>query len=106
VLMFSLAGVPPMVGFFGKLAVLRAAFDAGLGWLAISGVIASVIGAFYYLRIVYFVYFGKDSDGTICRMDPIQSLLFTGAWVAMLVGVLNLFGIEDLATTAARALVN
>jgi NADH-quinone oxidoreductase subunit N len=58
VLMFSLAGVPPMLGFFAKYAVLTAAVDAGMGWLAVLGVIASVIGAFYYLRIVYYMYFG------------------------------------------------
>ena len=58
ILLFSLAGVPPMLGFFGKLYVLRAAYDADLAWLAIAGVIASVIGAFYYLRIVFFMYFG------------------------------------------------
>jgi NADH-quinone oxidoreductase subunit N len=56
ILLFSLAGVPPMLGFFGKFYVLRAAYDAGLAWLAVAGVIASVIGAFYYLRIVYYMY--------------------------------------------------
>ena len=55
VIFFSLAGVPPLVGFFGKFYVLNAAVDAGLGWLAVAGVIASVIGAFYYIRIVYFL---------------------------------------------------
>ncbi|MDB4198567.1 NADH-quinone oxidoreductase subunit NuoN, partial [Ascidiaceihabitans sp.] len=60
ILLFSLTGVPPMLGFFGKLYVLRAAYDAGLAWLAIAGVIASVIGAFYYLRIVFFMYFGEE----------------------------------------------
>jgi NADH-quinone oxidoreductase subunit N len=106
VLMFSLAGVPPMLGFLGKLSVLQAAVNGGLAWLAVAGVIASVIGAFYYLRIVYFVYFGKVSDGTICRMDPVQSVLFTGASIMMLLGIVNLFGIEPLATLAASALVN
>ena len=51
VLMFSLAGVPPMLGFFAKYAVLTAAVDAGLGWLAVLGVIASVIGAMAVLAI-------------------------------------------------------
>ena len=53
-LLFSLAGVPPLLGFFGKFYVLRAAYDGGLAWLAVAGVVASVIGAFYYLRIVFF----------------------------------------------------
>ena len=63
VLMFSLAGVPPMLGFFGKFYVLKAAVDAGMGWLAVAGVIASVVGAFYYLRIVYYMYFGAEQAG-------------------------------------------
>ncbi len=62
-LMFTLAGVPPLLGFFGKYYVLTAAYDAGLGWLAVAGVIATVIGAFYYLRIVYFMYFGERRAG-------------------------------------------
>ena len=70
VMMFSLAGVPPMLGFFAKFNVLRAAYDAGLVWLAVAGVIASVIGAFYYLRIVYFMYFGDEEDGLDGKMTP------------------------------------
>ena len=64
VLLFSLAGVPPLVGFFGKFYVLMAAVQAGLVWLAVAGVVASVIGAFYYLRIVYLMYFGEASEPT------------------------------------------
>jgi NADH-quinone oxidoreductase subunit N len=56
VLLFSLAGVPPLVGFFGKFYVLKAAVDADMAWLAVAGVVASVIGAFYYLRIVFYMY--------------------------------------------------
>src|SRR5690606_17302223 len=51
-LMFSLAGIPPMVGFYAKLAVLAAAVEAGLVWLAVVAVLASLVGAFYYLRVV------------------------------------------------------
>ena len=58
ILLFSLAGVPPMLGFFAKFEVLRAAINADLIYLAIMGVLASVIGAFYYLKIVYLIYFG------------------------------------------------
>ncbi|MEI4927225.1 proton-conducting transporter membrane subunit, partial [Klebsiella pneumoniae] len=49
--MFSMAGIPPMVGFYAKFAVLKAAVDAGLLWLAVVGVMMSLIGAFYYLRV-------------------------------------------------------
>ncbi len=109
VMMFSLAGVPPMLGFFGKFYVLRAAYDAGLGWLAVAGVIASVIGAFYYLRIVYYVYFGADQDGTDSRPTPVlwTAAVITGLIVALawLPGV-NLFGIEPVAAAAAETLVN
>ncbi len=105
VLLFSLAGVPPMVGFFGKFYVLQAAVDAGMVWLAVAGAIASVIGAFYYLRIVFFMYFGKDSDGLDGHMPAVQWALLVGASAAMVVGVINLFGIEALAAVAADTLV-
>jgi len=106
VLLFSLAGVPPMLGFFGKFYVLQAAVTAGMSWLAVAGVIASVIGAFYYLRIVYFMYFGDESDA----LDkPTSPVLWTGLMVSaviMLVGIVNLFGVEPIAAAAAQALVN
>jgi NADH-quinone oxidoreductase subunit N len=62
VVMFSMTGVPPMLGFYAKLAVLGAAVDAGLAWLAVLGVIFSVIGAFYYLRIVKLMYFDEPGE--------------------------------------------
>ena len=55
--MFSMAGVPPMVGFFAKLMVLKAVIDAGMLWLAVTAVVFAVIGAFYYLRVVKYMYF-------------------------------------------------
>ncbi|WP_391482464.1 NADH-quinone oxidoreductase subunit NuoN [Nereida sp. NH-UV-3] len=106
VLMFSLAGVPPMLGFFGKYGVLVAAVDAGLSWLAIAGVIASVIGAFYYLRIVYFMYFGEAQDDISVKATPVLKLFLVGSAAAMLLGVINLFGIEAPAALAAASLVN
>jgi NADH-quinone oxidoreductase subunit N len=106
VLMFSLAGVPPLVGFFGKLYVLRAAYEAGLVWLAIAGVIASVIGAFYYLRIVYYMYFGEERDaGLDGSGSPVLTGLLGASAVIMVVGVVNLFGIEGAALSAATALL-
>ncbi len=55
--MASLAGVPPLVGFFGKLMVLKAVIDAGRMWLAVSAVVFAVIGAWYYLRVIKAMYF-------------------------------------------------
>ena len=57
VCMFSFAGVPPLVGFFGKFAVFQAVVDAGLVWLAVIGIFFAVVGAFYYLRVVKIMYF-------------------------------------------------
>ena len=106
ILLFSLAGVPPLVGFFGKFYVLRAAYDAGLAWLAIAGVIASVIGAFYYLRIVYFMYFGDEGEELDGGKSPVLWAFLMASAGAMLFGVVNLFGIEGAAAAAAATLVN
>ncbi len=107
VLLFSLAGVPPLVGFFGKLYVLRAAYDAGLAWLAIAGVVASVIGAFYYLRIVFYMYFGEERDDALdTGKSPILWGMLMASAAIMVVGVVNLFGIEGAAAAAAATLVN
>jgi NADH-quinone oxidoreductase subunit N len=61
-LMFSTAGVPPFVGFWSKLAVLGAVVDVGLGWLAAVAVLLSVVGAYYYLRIIKLMYFDEPTD--------------------------------------------
>jgi NADH-quinone oxidoreductase subunit N len=106
VLLFSLAGVPPLVGFFGKLYVLRAAYEAGLIWLALAGVVASVIGAFYYLRIVFYMYFGEERDDCLDGgKSPVLWGMLMASAVIMVVGVVNLFGIEGVAAAAAATLV-
>lgn len=106
VLMFSLAGVPPMLGFFAKFGVLSAALDAGMGWLAVLGVIASVIGAFYYLRIVYYMYFGAENDPATTRMGTWQALMLGAATAIILVGSITMFGIDRAAAIAAETLVD
>lgn len=106
VLMFSLAGVPPMLGFFGKLYVLKAAVDAGMTWLALAGAVASVIGAFYYLRIVFYMYFGKETEGVTLRMAPVQWGVLVAVAVIMVAGIVNFMGIEPAAMAAAQSLVN
>lgn len=62
IFMFSMAGIPPLAGFFGKLYVFLAAVDAGLYGLAIVGLLTSVVGAFYYLRLVKIMYFDEATD--------------------------------------------
>ena len=69
VLMLSMAGVPPALGFFAKLAVLEAVVNAGFVWLAIIAVVFSIIGAFYYLRIIKLMYFDKPEENA----QPIQA---------------------------------
>ena len=106
-LMFSMAGVPPLVGFFGKFYVLRAAYEANMAWLAVAGVVASVIGAFYYIRIVYFIYFGEA--GEPLDANPVRRLhiILVVSAALMIAGTFfSLFGIETLAQIAADSLAN
>jgi NADH-quinone oxidoreductase subunit N len=87
-LMFSMAGVPPMVGFYAKLSVLWAVIDAGYVWLAVVAVLFSLIGAFYYLRIVKLMYFDAPID--LAPIAPRASM----HWVLSLNGIaMLLFGI-------------
>jgi NADH-quinone oxidoreductase subunit N len=69
--MFSLAGIPPTIGFYAKFAVIMAAVGAGFTWLAVIAVLASLVGAFYYLRIVKLMYFDEPIDTTpiVARQD-------------------------------------
>lgn len=62
VVMFSMAGVPPLLGFYAKFSVLAAVVDVGRVWLAVAGVLFSVIGAFYYLRVIKLMYFDAPAD--------------------------------------------
>jgi len=62
VVMFSLAGIPPTAGFYAKLAVFQAAVAAGHVWLAVAAVLLSLVGAFYYLRVVKLMYFDEPRD--------------------------------------------
>ncbi|HEX7387319.1 MAG TPA: NADH-quinone oxidoreductase subunit NuoN [Castellaniella sp.] len=63
--MFSLAGIPPLSGFYAKLIVLQAVVSAGYVWLAVFAVMCSLIGAFYYLRVVKMAYFDEPEDGVV-----------------------------------------
>ena len=107
ILLFSLAGVPPMLGFFAKFEVLRAAINADLIYLAIMGVLASVIGAFYYLKIVYLIYFGEMPEAPLDNSKaPILKTIWTASAAIMVFGVVSLFGVEEMAKAAASSLLN
>jgi NADH-quinone oxidoreductase subunit N len=84
-MMFSMAGIPPLAGFFGKLFVFQAAIDAELYALAIIGVLTSVIGAFYYLRIIKIMYFDSPvEDGLDITEDGRLKLVLTLASLVIL----------------------
>ena len=104
ILLISLAGIVPMVGFFAKLYVFLAAVDAGLIWLAIAGGIASVIGAYYYLRIVYLMYFGEETETIERSMSAINVAILLVSALAMTVGAINLFELTAVAELAAESL--
>lgn len=86
IVMFSMAGVPPMVGFFAKWMVIKAAMEAGLFWLAIAAVVFAVVGAFYYLRVIKFMYFDEPENETsvVAPVDFRAALAVNGL---MLIGL-------------------
>jgi NADH-quinone oxidoreductase subunit N len=88
ILMFSMAGIPPTVGFFAKLAVLQAAVSVGLIWLVVIAVLFSVVGAFYYLRIVKLMYFDKPVDtAPIESSFDMKATLSANGIIVLLLGI-------------------
>jgi NADH-quinone oxidoreductase subunit N len=99
VLMFSLAGIPPLAGFFAKWYVFSAAVKAGLFTLAVIGVLCSVVGAFYYLRIVKVMYFDEPAGA----VDPMRVELRAVLGVAGLFNLLFVIYPAPLVAAAAAA---
>ncbi len=83
-LMFSLAGVPPFIGFFGKLNVIDAVLSSGYPGLAILMVLASVVGAFYYLRVIWYMYFEPVEDMAVLQSSADTRLVLSLNGVAVL----------------------
>ncbi|MBV1687094.1 NADH-quinone oxidoreductase subunit NuoN [Novosphingobium sp. G106] len=103
--MFSLAGIPPLFGFWGKFVVFQAAVQAGLVPLAAIGIAASVIGAFYYLKIVKVMYFDEPTGIAVGRSDwAHQAILGVMALFISPLGYLLTKWLGGLADTAATAL--
>jgi NADH-quinone oxidoreductase subunit N len=88
-LMFSLAGVPPTVGFYAKLSVLEAVLGTGQVWLAVVAVAFSLVGAFYYLRVVKLMYFDEPQDsGAIAPALDMRILISVNGLAVLVLGVL------------------
>jgi NADH-quinone oxidoreductase subunit N len=87
-LMFSTAGVPPFLGFWAKLAVLGAIVDVGLTWLAVAAVVFSVIGAFFYLRVIKLMYFDEPTDAIgIQAGGAMRTVLSANGLAALALGI-------------------
>ena len=102
-LMVSMAGIPPTVGFYAKLSVLQAALQAGYLWLVVAAVLMSVIGAYYYLRIVKRMYFDEPLDATPIQAQPDMSVLLSiNALAVLALGIMP----QSLMVLCANAIKN
>jgi len=100
VFMFSLAGIPPFAGFFGKYYVFVGAIQAGYTWLAVVGVLMSVVSAYYYLRLVVMMYFTPESEprqvllsspGMLALGISIAALIYLGLFPSTVINVTSQF---------------
>jgi NADH-quinone oxidoreductase subunit N len=102
-MLFSLAGIPPLAGFFAKFYVFAAAIQAGLVTLAVIGVVTSVIGAYYYLRIVKVMYFDEPLEAFEPMSAGIRVVLAVSSAVVILFGLVPA-PLVSAASAAARSL--
>jgi NADH-quinone oxidoreductase subunit N len=88
--MFSLAGVPPLFGFWAKVLVLEAAIHANMLWLAIVGIVFAIIGLYYYLHVIKVMYFDKPVDGSSVSVQqdkPLRIVLSLNALSLLALGL-------------------
>lgn len=104
VLMFSMAGIPPMVGFFAKLYVLSAVVQANLVWLAVLGVVFSVVSAYYYLRLIKVMYFDATLETEAVMVPKLWQCLAVGSAIATILLLIFPQPLYDLASWAVSAL--
>jgi len=106
-LMFSLAGIPPTIGFYAKLSVLQAVVNAGMTWVAVAAVVLSVVGAFYYLRVVKVMYFDDPTTtqpGLQFSPKPDARILLTINGLAVVALMPWIGGLSTLCEKAISAL--
>jgi NADH-quinone oxidoreductase subunit N len=101
--MFSMAGVPPTIGFYAKFTVLQAALQAGFIWLVVFAVIMAVIGAFYYLRVIKLMYFDEPEDASVIDA-PLDAriILSFNAMALLIIGLMP----QGLMALCANAIYN
>jgi NADH-quinone oxidoreductase subunit N len=105
IFMFSLAGIPPLFGFWPKFLVFDAAVGAGLTWLAAVAIATSVISAFYYIKIVKLIYFDEPAPAFAETKEPVgTALILASALFVSPLGYLAIPWLGAAATNAARAL--
>ena len=107
--MISLIGIPPTVGFIGKVYLFSAAMDSGLAWLAIFGVINSVVSAYYYLNIVKIMFMGSPEEETD---KEVESIPHTIGYTAVILSAAATFAfwlfpspIIDIANKAIQSII-
>ena len=104
IFMFSMAGIPPLAGFFGKYFVFKAAIDAELYTLTVIGLLASVVSAFYYLRIVKLMYFDEAMDEFDKSIGKEISLITVGMSIVTAFFIIILWPVLDNAAIAASSI--
>ncbi len=102
IVMFSMAGVPPTLGFYAKFTVLQAALQAGFLWLVVFAVLMAVVGAFYYLRVIKLMYFDEPTDHHPIQVPAdMRAVLSVNAFALLLFGLMP----QGLMTLCAYAIV-
>ncbi len=104
IFMFSMAGIPPLFGFWAKFLVFDAAVASGLTALAAVGIAASVIGAFYYLKIIKTMYFDEPAAAYEARGGMVENIILTACAVVMLIGYLLNPALDQASAAAAASL--
>jgi len=104
VFMFSMAGIPPLAGFFGKLYIFMPAIDAGLVIPAIIGVVSSVVSAYYYLRIIKIAYFDQPSETFDRPLGRDMALVMSGTAILLSVFLVFISPVVRAAGAAASVM--
>jgi len=102
-ILFSMAGIPPLAGFFGKWMVFAAAVDAGMFILAVIGVLTSVVSAYYYVRIIKVMYF-DEPVGVFDRVDGSLKFVLAGSLAVVALGILFINPLQTSTAAAAASL--